>query len=358
MRVLIVSTAAMISPPESYGGIEKICFDLADSLGKLGHTVALAAPQGSRPPNDKVEIIPTVDLKTQGYQENTAVEYYGAKIKEWAEKGDFVVSDHSHSKFASYYIKDNDLAGKVAYIPTVHNMSTIAYPIRKPSIICLSKSHAEVIEQRHGYCCKYVYNGLDVSQFRPILKKKLKTNRFAIVGRPNPEKNMLEAVDVCKKANVPCDVVAGRLSVEPTDYVVKLAQACLFGTPWVYHAQLTHEAKNQIMARARATLITYGGRDSRGYYQEPFGLVAAESLLLGTPVVGYDCGALREVVRQGVDGFVVPRNDQEALIRAMGEVDALDPQEIHFHAKKQWSHDRMGADYEALFKSVLGGERW
>lgn len=352
-KILIVSTAAISSPPENYGGIELVVWLLADGLSKLGHKVALAAPQGSRPPNDNVEIIPTVDVKTQGYQENTAANIYGPRIKDFD-----LVSDHSHNKFASFYIKDNDLVGKVAYVPTVHNMGTIAYPIRKPSIVCLSQAHANQIEARHGYRCKYVYNGIDITKFKPVLKKKFKTDRYFICGRPNPEKNLLEAIDLCKKANVPCDVVAGRLSVEPVDYAVKVAQSCLFGSPWVYRGQLSHDEKNAIMARARASLITYGGRDSRSFYVEPFGLVAIESLLVGTPVIAYECGALGEIVRQGKDGFVVPLNDQDAIVNAMKEVGNLDPASIYEYAKIQWSHERMARDYEALFKKVLEGEKW
>ena len=50
---------------------------------------------------------------------------------------------------------------------------------------------------------------------------------------------------------------------------------------------------------------------------EGFGLVAAESMALGTPVVVSDRGALPEVVEHGVSGLVVEAGDPEALAGAV-----------------------------------------
>jgi glycosyltransferase involved in cell wall biosynthesis len=50
---------------------------------------------------------------------------------------------------------------------------------------------------------------------------------------------------------------------------------------------------------------------------EPFGMVAMEALAAGTPVVASDVGALGEVVRDGIDGVLVPPSDVEALVTAV-----------------------------------------
>jgi glycosyltransferase involved in cell wall biosynthesis len=60
---------------------------------------------------------------------------------------------------------------------------------------------------------------------------------------------------------------------------------------------------------------------------EGFGLVAAEALACGTPVVASAQGGLREVVRHGVDGLLVPPGDPEALARTMRRV--LDDAALH-----------------------------
>jgi glycosyltransferase involved in cell wall biosynthesis len=46
---------------------------------------------------------------------------------------------------------------------------------------------------------------------------------------------------------------------------------------------------------------------------ESFGLVTAEAMLAGAPVVACDCGPNPEFIRHGENGMLVPPNDPEAL---------------------------------------------
>lgn len=48
-------------------------------------------------------------------------------------------------------------------------------------------------------------------------------------------------------------------------------------------------------------------------WDEPFGLVLAESLACGTPIVAYSRGSIPEIVKDGETGFIV--NPQESGIR-------------------------------------------
>ena len=55
-------------------------------------------------------------------------------------------------------------------------------------------------------------------------------------------------------------------------------------------------------------------------WPEPYGMVAMEALAAGTPVVASRIGALPELVRDGVDGVLVPPGDPAALAAAVGGV--------------------------------------
>jgi len=57
---------------------------------------------------------------------------------------------------------------------------------------------------------------------------------------------------------------------------------------------------------------------------ESFGMVLTEAFAAGTPVVASDIAGYKDVVRQGVDGLLVPRGDAAAMAAALREL-ALDP---------------------------------
>ena len=50
---------------------------------------------------------------------------------------------------------------------------------------------------------------------------------------------------------------------------------------------------------------------------ESFGIVLAEAMAVGRPVVCSDIGGYRDVVRDGTDGLLVPPRDPEALAEAL-----------------------------------------
>ncbi len=56
-------------------------------------------------------------------------------------------------------------------------------------------------------------------------------------------------------------------------------------------------------------------------WEEPFGIVMAEAMACGTPVLGLDRGAVPEVVDSGVTGFV--EEDTAGLVAAVGRLDRI-----------------------------------
>jgi len=52
-------------------------------------------------------------------------------------------------------------------------------------------------------------------------------------------------------------------------------------------------------------------------FEEPFGLVMLEAMASGKPIVVTNSGGMPEVVQDGVNGFVIPKRDADALARKL-----------------------------------------
>lgn len=53
---------------------------------------------------------------------------------------------------------------------------------------------------------------------------------------------------------------------------------------------------------------------------EPFGRVIAESMAMATPVLATAVGGTREIIRNGVDGLLLPPDDEVSWVRALDEL--------------------------------------
>ena len=88
---------------------------------------------------------------------------------------------------------------------------------------------------------------------------------------------------------------------------------------------------------------------------EAFGMVVQESFSAGRPVIVSDVGGLRELVRNGVDGFIVERNNKESLAKAMnkftGNIDLIDEMSNQIPSVK--TIQQYTGEIEELYKNIL-----
>jgi glycosyltransferase involved in cell wall biosynthesis len=87
-------------------------------------------------------------------------------------------------------------------------------------------------------------------------------------------------------------------------------------------------------------------------WDEPFGIVMAEAFACGTPVIGFRRGSVPEVVREGVNGFVV--TDVPQAVAAVRQLHLLDRAAVRRDCETRFSCDATVGAYEALYQEVLG----
>jgi glycosyltransferase involved in cell wall biosynthesis len=84
---------------------------------------------------------------------------------------------------------------------------------------------------------------------------------------------------------------------------------------------------------------------------EPFGLVLAEAMACGTPVAALDRGAVREIVDDGVTGFVF--SDLEQMVNELPRVFGLDRRRVRERAAARFGVQRMVDEYIAVYRRIV-----
>jgi glycosyltransferase involved in cell wall biosynthesis len=99
----------------------------------------------------------------------------------------------------------------------------------------------------------------------------------------------------------------------------------------------------ELLANAKALIVPTT-------YVEPFGGVAVEAMMCGTPVIATDWGAFTETVKNGLSGFRF-RTLGEA-IWSVNQLDLLDPKTVRAYARQQYSLSAVAPMFERWFRRL------
>ena len=101
-----------------------------------------------------------------------------------------------------------------------------------------------------------------------------------------------------------------------------------------YIGPVDDEAKNRLLGSSAALLFPIE-------WKEAFGIVMAEAMACGTPVIAFPCGSVPEVVIDGVNGFVCA--GVVAAVAAASRISTLDRARVRADCEARFS-DRVLVD--------------
>jgi glycosyltransferase involved in cell wall biosynthesis len=163
------------------------------------------------------------------------------------------------------------------------------------------------------------------------------------LGRFTEGKGVLQAIDVARRAGMKLILAAADCAYY-REHVAPLVD----GIHIVYDGEADHAAKVRLYGGARALLYPVQAR-------EPFGLVLAEAMACGTPVAALDRGAVREVVDDGVTGFVF--RDLDQMVEELPRVIGLDRRGVRERAVARFGAARMVDEYLSVYRRVVEAHR-
>lgn len=168
----------------------------------------------------------------------------------------------------------------------------------------------------------------DPLKFTPRKKK----DYFLYFGRLDDAKGVQIAIDACK--------AAGRRLI-----ICGYGDAARFTAPHVeYLPPCPAEMRSELLAEAQAVFCPT-------WYVEPFGRVAIEAMLSGTPVITTDWGAFTETVKPGLTGFRC--GNMREFVNAVKNIEKINPEYCRSSAIDTYSEAVVGPQYTEYFSSLF-----
>jgi glycosyltransferase involved in cell wall biosynthesis len=191
-----------------------------------------------------------------------------------------------------------------------------------------------------------VYNGVALETYQCTARVEPDAP-LVYLGRVEEIKGVHLAIEVAKKSRRRL-IIAGNVpqAEHHLRYFAEQIQHHVDGKIVEYVGAVDNAQKNRLLGRSAAMLMPL-------LWEEPFGIVMAEALACGTPVVGLRRGSVPEIVQHGVNGFVC--RSVEEMVAAVGRLPEIDRRDCRRIAEEKFSDRVILEAYEGLYREVVKG---
>ena len=341
LKLAIVAPPWYDVPPQGYGGIERVCYYLANGLAERGHDVTLVGAGSGDAGTAFIRTFPVPASESHSIGDVLPEMIHAAR------------SSQALAELELDLIHDHSLAGPLtARGPGPPTLITAHGPVSGPfgsyfraladdvGLVAISESQRRSAPDLPWVAT--IHNALDVNEYPFTAEKK---DYVAFVGRMSPDKGVSEAIDAARRAGRRLILAAKCAEDQERRYFEREVEPKLGDdVEWIQDADA--DRTTSILLHARCTVFPIRWR-------EPFGMVMIESMACGTPVVALRNGSVPEVVEDGVTGFI--RDDLDELPEAIERTDELDPKACRDRVVELFDVPIMVSRYEDAYRKVLEG---
>jgi glycosyltransferase involved in cell wall biosynthesis len=328
-------------PPLHYGGIERIVDMLARGLVLRGHQVTLFAHADSATVG---HLVPWPGGSSR-FRTDTARNAATLARHVYAKHFDLV---HSFSRIAYLTpILPLPISKLMTYQRQISPRSVrLGQTLSRGTLWFSAISRWMMRDVEEIGTWRLVFNGvpLMVFDFRPHLRPDAP---LVFLGRVEEIKGPHLAIEIARRAKLPL-VIAGNIPPEHRAWFQANIAPHVDGQRVFFRGPVNDTEKNELLGCARALLMPI-------LWDEPFGIVMAEAMACGTPVLGLSRGAVPEVVEHGVTGFVA--DDVGGLVAAAGRLQEINRATCRARVERLFSDAAAVDAYLAVYSEMLSARQ-
>ena len=341
LKIALTADPEIPVPPVHYGGIERVVDMLARNLALRGHDVTLFAHPSSQCPVSRVGWSGANSLSPTDTIRNAL-----ALAREVARRGFDLV--HSFSRLAYLApILPFSIPKLMSYQRQISPATTrLAHRLSRGTLRFSAISRKMMRDVANVGEWRMIPNGVPVEdyEFRAVVAPDAP---LVFLGRVEEIKGPHLAIEAAARAGRQL-IIAGNVPDAHRGWFDAHVAPKIDGRMVRYVGPVDDAEKSELLGNAIALLMPV-------LWEEPFGIVMAEAMACGAPVIGFRRGAVPEVVENGVTGFVV--DDLDEMVDAILRVGALDRAACRARVERLYSGDAVTQGYLGLYEDMMSLKR-
>lgn len=342
MRIAQLAPLVESVPPEAYGGTELVVHLLTEELVNQGHQVTLFASGDSKTSAHLIAGSEEYLRKQESSNRHRWAAYdinMLTNLRKMQNEFDII---HNHMGWQALPFAE---LLKVPMVTTNHNplldyCRDIYLEYAHVPYVSISDAYRRY---NHGDRLNYVatvYNGINIDQYSTA---RAPGDFLLFIGRLSKVKGAADAIRIARQLDMPL-IMAGKMDLSDEEYYYREVEPELAKYPGAKHiGEVGPQKKAELYSQAKAVVYPIA-------FEEPFGLVMAESIASGTPVLALDRGSVREVLTDGETAVIA--NSIEELVERFAEIEKIEEETCRSRARMLFSKEHMAAGYSEVYKQL------
>jgi glycosyltransferase involved in cell wall biosynthesis len=337
MKIAQVAPLIESVPPKLYGGTERVVSYLTEELVAQGHDVTLFAS------GDSITDATLIPCCETSLRSNPAVRdplpYYMMmidKIRRLASSFDVIHFHIDQFQFPLFRTISQKTLTTLHGRQDLPDLQLLYRAFPEMGLVSISDSQRAPIP--FANFAGTIYHGLPQDLYQPTFNPR--GGYLAFIGRISPEKRLDRAIEIARAVGFPLKVAA-KVDAVDVKYFDQVIKPLLAGDDVQFIGEIGDGDKARFLGEASALLFPID-------WPEPFGMVMIEAMACGTPILAFDHGSVREVIDEGITGFIV--DDVQSAIAALPSVLALDRVRVREQFDERFTVATMAKNYVELYE--------